>query len=80
MPEPIKSPPMPTAYAQALREALARIVALQDRPLPPGLAMRRRDDGSDLIDVLSRGRVIGAVSASAIDARAVQLAVRDRIN
>lgn len=72
-----------TAFEAALHEALERIVAMQPDPLPPGLNIRHRDDGSGLIDVLSRGRVIGAVSRDALLTRAAELEAgvdRDYVN
>jgi len=59
-----------TPFEQALAEALRRVVDLRGEALPPGLDWCPRDDASDLLDILSRGRVIGSVSRTAVLARA----------
>lgn len=74
-PVPAALPPL-EAFEAAIREALGRILALSDRELPPGLATRPRDDASDLIDVLSEGRVIGAMSSSVLLQRAWEIAAQ----
>jgi hypothetical protein len=70
----LATPPSP--FEEALAEVLAETVALSDRTLPPGLAIR--SDGGT-IEVLSRGDVVATVSGSALAERAAQIAARRAI-
>ena len=70
-----------TPYSVAWNEAIVRVMGLRPgQDLPPGLELRPREDGSGMVDVLARGRVVGAVSTPMVMERAAAIAADRLVN